>query len=83
MKKIYTQHAGYNQGRHKRNEHGLDVTGNFLIEKDNSIGVRVKFHRENNQPTDTEWLKFPELTTNYRRFEATARAYATTMRTWP
>lgn len=58
LKEMYPKHAWYHQGRHKNNERGLDMIGTPLAEQNDTIGVQVKYHKDQNQPTDTEWLKF-------------------------
>ena len=57
----YPNYAWYHQGRDKRRERGVDFVGNRLGDahgEPSNIGVQVKFHRPNNAPTETEWLKF-------------------------
>lgn len=61
LKHVYPHYTWYYQGQHKSRERGLDVIGNQLGEdrgNAQSIGVQIKFHRENTAPTNEEWLKF-------------------------
>ena len=61
LKKAYPRHAWYHQGLHKQNERGLDIIGSRFggsSQEPASIGVQVKFHDQQNAPTQVEWLKF-------------------------
>ena len=61
VKRMYQHYAWYHQGRHKKNERGLDLIGTPVGEEyadRPTIGVQVKLHATNNCPTDGEWLKF-------------------------
>ncbi|MBE4579694.1 hypothetical protein BOO30_19230 [Vibrio navarrensis] len=61
LKLIYPSFIWHHQGLHKLDERGLDFIGDRLGELNSeisSIGVQVKFHKENSTPTQTEWLKF-------------------------
>ena len=61
LRAAYPYYAWYDQGRHKSTERGLDFVGTRLgdaMDEARSIGVQVKLHKENNAPTQDEWLKF-------------------------
>ena len=61
LKTIYPYYTWYHQGRHKKNERGLDIIGERLGETNNepkTLGIQVKLHQENATPTKEEWLKF-------------------------
>lgn len=61
LKLIYPHFIWHHQGLHKLDERGLDFIGDRLGEYTSeikSIGVQVKFHKENSTPTQMEWLKF-------------------------
>lgn len=61
LKLAYPSFIWHHQGLHKLEERGLDFIGDRLGELDSeikSIGVQVKFHKENSTPTQVEWLKF-------------------------
>jgi hypothetical protein len=61
LKAAYPYYAWYHQGIHKRNERGLDFTGNRIgdaADEPKSIGVQVKFYAAKSAPTQIEWLKF-------------------------
>lgn len=61
LKRIYPYYTWYHQGRHKKNERGLDIIGERLGETSNepkTLGIQVKLHQENSTPTKEEWLKF-------------------------
>lgn len=61
LKAMYPYYVWYHQGRHKRNERGLDFIGDKMgdsKDEPKNIGVQVKFHREKYTPTQLEWLKF-------------------------
>lgn len=61
LKNIYPYYTWYHQGRHKKNERGLDVIGERLGETNNepkTLGIQVKLHQDNSTPTKEEWLKF-------------------------
>ncbi len=61
LKKIYPYYTWYHQGRHKKNERGLDIIGERLgetINEPKTLGIQVKLHKENLTPTKEEWLKF-------------------------
>jgi hypothetical protein len=61
LKKIYPYYTWYHQGRHKRNERGLDIIGERLgetKEEPKTLGIQVKLHQDNSIPTKEEWLKF-------------------------
>jgi len=57
MKVIYPDFCWYDQGCHKKNERGLDWTGNQFPGNE-IIGVQAKFVEENSSPTELYWLKF-------------------------
>lgn len=61
LKAVYPLYAWYHQGIHKNNERGLDFIGSRIGDAGDEpkcIGVQVKFHKPENAPTSTEWLKF-------------------------
>jgi hypothetical protein len=61
MKVTYAECAWYHQGRHKREERGLDLIGTRLRPEPGQprvIGVQVKLHAAENAPAEKEWLKF-------------------------
>ena len=61
LRAAYPNYAWYHQGRDKRRERGVDFVGNRLGDAHGeaaSVGVQVKFHKNNNAPTEKEWLKF-------------------------
>ncbi|MCC7004715.1 restriction endonuclease [Candidatus Nomurabacteria bacterium] len=61
LKQIYPYYTWYHQGRHKKNERGLDIIGERLGETNTepkTLGIQVKLHQENSTPTKEEWLKF-------------------------
>jgi hypothetical protein len=61
MKATYPECAWYHQGRHKREERGLDLIGTRLRPEPGQprvIGVQVKLHAADNAPVEREWLKF-------------------------
>jgi hypothetical protein len=61
LTKVYPFYTWYHQGQHRRNERGLDFIGNRIGDhrgEPRQIGVQVKFHDQNNAPTEIEWLKF-------------------------
>jgi hypothetical protein len=61
LKKIYPFYTWYHQGRHKKNERGLDIIGERLgetIDEPKTIGIQVKLHKSSSTPTKEEWLKF-------------------------
>ena len=61
LRSAYPNYAWYHQGRDKRRERGVDFVGNRLGDAHGepaSVGVQVKFHSQNNAPTEREWLKF-------------------------
>lgn len=61
LKAIYPYYVWYHQGKHKRNERGLDLIGDRISQANDNpknIGVQVKFHDPKYSPTQIEWLKF-------------------------
>jgi len=61
LQKMYPHYTWYHQGKHKKNERGIDFIGNPIGEtmfERPTIGVQVKLHKPNSAPTETEWLKF-------------------------
>ncbi|MEQ8426320.1 MAG: restriction endonuclease [Gammaproteobacteria bacterium] len=61
LTEIYPDFVWHHQGNYKSDERGLDFIGDRLGESNSkvkSIGVQVKFHKDTNSPTQTEWLKF-------------------------
>lgn len=61
MKATYGEYAWYHQGRHKREERGIDLLGTRLRHdagQPHVIGVQAKLHSPDNAPTEKEWLKF-------------------------
>jgi hypothetical protein len=61
LRKAYPLYAWYHQGKDKRLERGLDFVGSRVGDVGNesrSIGVQVKFHKDNSAPSSQEWLSF-------------------------
>jgi hypothetical protein len=59
MVAMHPAHAWYHQGRHTRNERGLDIIGDRVGDSDlHRIGAQVKLHKPNNEPSENEWQKF-------------------------
>ena len=61
LQKMYPHYTWYHQGKHKKNERGIDLIGNPIGETmfgRPTIGVQVKLHKPNSATTETEWLKF-------------------------